>query len=162
MIDIYSFLKNNSISYERFDHPAVFTCEDAQRLCPAMPGEEIKNLFIYDKRSEHLFLVVVGANKRVDLKKLKEILGTSNLSFCSEERLKKYLGVEPGSVTILGLVHDVEHEVSVIFDEQLKGKSLQCHPLVNTATLVMNVQDIERFLAATGHTYECIDLPERA
>ncbi len=155
------FLKNNNINYERFDHPAVFTCEDAQRLCPAMPGEEIKNLFIYDKRSEHLFLVVVGANKRVDLKKLKEMLGTSNLSFCSEERLKKYLGVEPGSVTILGLVYDVEHEVSVIFDEQLNGRSLQCHPLINTSTLVIKVQDIERFLRATGHSYQYLGIPER-
>lgn len=161
MNDIYAFLRDNAISYERFDHPAVYTCEQAEQLCPAMPGRSIKNIFLYDSRSGQHFLVVVGNDKRVDLKKLKDLLGVSKLSFGSEERLKNYLGVEPGSVTILGLMNDSNHEVKVIFDQHIWGQSLQSHPLVNTATLVLAADDVEHFLQATGHSYQVIDIPAR-
>lgn len=161
MQDIYSFLQNNAINYIQFTHPAVFTCEEAERLCPAMPGQAIKNLFLYCKPSDRYFFIVVGHDKSVDLKKLKSLLNVSHLSFASPEQLKKYLGVEPGSVSILGLVNDSDHVVNVVFDVPLQGKVLQCHPLVNTATLVINFQDIERFLQLTGHSYQFLDIPGR-
>lgn len=161
MTSIYSFLNANNISYDRFDHEAVFTCEQAAELCPVMPGQSIKNLFLYDKKTEHHFLVVVSNEKRVDLKELKNQLKVPNLSFASEERLKKHLGVDPGSVTILGLINDATQAVTVILDTQLKGKALQCHPLVNTATLVISFNGIDKFIAATNHTYCFLDIPER-
>ena len=104
---------------------------------------------------------VAGNDKRIDLKKLKEQLNASKLSFGSEEHLQQYLGVEPGSVTILGLINDKNHNVKVIFDQQIWGQPLQSHPLINTATLVIQPHDIERFLQATGHSYEVIDIPGR-
>jgi Ala-tRNA(Pro) deacylase len=161
MNNIYSFLNINNIHYERFDHPGVFTCEQARELCPEMPGVSIKNLFLYDKRTEQHFLVVVSTEKRVDLKELKKILNVPNLSFASEERLQKYLGVTPGAVTILGLMNDTAHAVTVIFDTQLKNQTLQCHPLVNTATLAIPFEDIKKFLALTQHGYQFLDIPER-
>jgi len=161
MNDIYSFLNTNNINYERFDHEAVFTCEQANELCPTMPGVSIKNLFLYDKRTEQHFLVIVPTGKSVDLKELKKVLHVPNLSFTSEERLLKYLGVTPGSVTILGLMNDTAHAVTVIFDTALKGQTLQCHPLVNTATLAIPFEDIKKFLAITGHEYQFIDIPTR-
>ncbi len=161
MTTIYQFLDTHNIPYERFDHEAVFTCEQANELCPAMPGQPIKNLFLYDKRTEQHFLVVVPNDKRVDLKELKTQLKVPNLSFASEERLKKYLGVEPGSVTILGLINDTAQALTVILDTQLKDKALQCHPLVNTATLVIPFNGIEKFISATHHTYHFLDIPER-
>jgi Ala-tRNA(Pro) deacylase len=161
MNDIYSFLKTNNISYERFDHPAAFTCEQADEVCPTMPGASIKNLFLYDKRTEQHFLVVVGKEKRVDLKELKKLLDVSNLSFASEERLYKYLGVTPGSVTVLGLACDITQAVTVIFDANLENKALQCHPLINTATLVIPFEDIKKFLHVTQHEYQFLDIPTR-
>lgn len=160
MTDIYQFLTTHSIPYQKFEHPAVFTCEEADKL-PSMPGEPTKNLFLRDKNGERHFLVVVGHDKSVDLAALKEVLGVSKLSFGSPDRLKKYLGVEPGSVTLLGLVSDFEHAVEVIIDENLAGQPLQCHPLVNTATLVIPAEGVERFFKATGHVYKVLDLPAR-
>jgi len=161
MINIYELLDNNNITYERFDHPAAFTCEQAEEVCPKMPGASIKNLFLYDKRTDKHFLVVVGKEKQVDLKALKNILDVSNLSFASTERLQKYLGVEPGAVTVLGLAHDTTNAVTVIFDINLKDKTLQCHPLVNTATLAIPFEDIKKFLSITKHSYEFLDIPTR-
>ncbi|MBI2463973.1 prolyl-tRNA synthetase associated domain-containing protein [Candidatus Peregrinibacteria bacterium] len=158
---IYDFLKKYGIHYERFDHPAVFTCEESKKLCFDMPGNSTKNLFLRDKDGKRHFLVIVGHEKRVDLKKLKLLLGLSKLSFASEDRLKKYLGVEPGSVTLLGLIHDTNHSVEVIIDEKLWDKNLQCHPLVNTATLVISREGIETFFKITGHIPKKINVPEK-
>ena len=160
MPDIYTFLEENGIAYQRFDHPAVYTCEEAKRLCPKMPGSGTKNLFLRDNAGKRHFLVVVAKEKSVDLKKLKEVIGVSKLGFASEERLQKYLGLTPGSVTLLGLINDPDCAVEVIIDEQLRNKSLQCHPLVNTATLVIEPEGVKIFLDKTKHQPKIIDIPK--
>lgn len=161
MTNIYDYLKEHKIEYEKYEHPAVFTCEEAEKLCPEMPGESIKNLFLRDDKGKRHFLVVVGKDKSVDLKKLQAILGVSRLSFGSPERLEKYLGVTPGSVTLLALINDPDHSVELIIDAELDGKALQCHPLINTATLVIEPTDLRKFLASTGHEPRIIDLLSR-
>lgn len=162
MSDIYAFLERHGIRYEKFEHPAVFTCEEAERLCPPMPGAHTKNLFLRDRKGVRHFLVTVGYDKRVDLKALTKVLETDKLSFASPERLKKYLGVEPGAATLLGLLTDTERQVEVIIDEALwKADALLCHPLVNTATLVIPHAGIEQFLEATNHAAHVISVPER-
>lgn len=161
-MEIYTFLHQHGINYQHFDHPAVFTCEEAERLCPDMPGKSVKNLFLRDRDGTRHFLVIVGYEKSVNLNGLKELLGLSKLSFASPERLKKYLGVEPGSVTLLGLINDPDHAVEVILDEAVWGQTLQCHPLVNTATLAIPHEDVKKFLVASGHSYKSLDVPARA
>lgn len=160
MINIYNYLDQHRIVYKRFDHPAIFSSRE-KHVCPPMPGAGIKNLFLYDKQSNRHFLVVVGHGKTVDLKTLKKMIGVANLSFGSEERLKNHLGVTPGSVTILGLVHDTTHAVEVIIDAALQGHALQCHPLINTATLVIPFSDVLTFIKTTGHQVTFIDLPSK-
>lgn len=161
MPDIYKFLTENGITYQRFDHPAVYTCEEADRLCPKMPGTGTKNLFLRDNKGKHHFLIVVGKDKNVDLKKLKEILGVSKLGFASEERLRKYLGLTPGAVTLLGVMNDPDGAVEVVIDERVWNKPLQCHPLVNTATLVIEFEGIKNFLEKTNHQPKIVDIPGR-
>lgn len=161
MTDIYTFLDKHTISYQKFDHPAVFTCEEAERLCPVMPGVSLKNLFLRDKNGKRHFLVIVGYDKSTDLKGLKEMLGTAKLSFASPECLQEYLGVAPGSVSLLGLINDRMRAVEVIIDRKLWGQSFQCHPLVNTATLVVSHEGIKHFLEMTAHTYQIVEVPSR-
>lgn len=159
MENIYDFLKSYKIPYQRFDHPAVFTVAESDKIEIDIPGQPTKNLFLRDKGGKHNFLVVVDHHKQVDLKGLKGILGTSNLSFGSAERLKQYLGVDPGSVTLLGIVNDAENAVEVIFDEEIWGKPLQCHPLINTATLVIPFEGVKQFLEATKHSFRVMQVP---
>ncbi len=161
-MDIYAFLDQHGITYQRFDHPAVFTCEQANELRMPMPGKDTKNLFLRDKKGKRHFLVTVGHEKQVDLKALTEVLEVQQgLSFASSERLKEYLSVEPGSVTILGLVNDKNHGVEVIIDQAVWAADAVCaHPLVNTATLVIPHTGLETFLKATGHAVKVMDVPE--
>lgn len=161
MTDIYKFLSENGIAYQRFDHPAVYTCEEAERLCPQMPGCGTKNLFLRDNAGKRHFLVVVDKEKSVDLNQLKNVIGVSKLSFASEERLQQHLGLTPGSVTLLGLVNDPSCAVELIIDEQIWNQPLQCHPLVNTATLVIEADGVKKFLERTGHEPRIVNVPVR-
>lgn len=158
-MDIYDFLKQLDITYERMDHPPVYTTDQAALVRPDFPGFPTKNLFLRNKKGDRHILVVVGHEKRVDLKILSSFLD-ERLSFASPERLKSHLGVEPGSVTILGLVNDAAHAVELIVDQEVwDAPAMQCHPLVNTATVAIAKQDMIRFLEATGHKPRCIVVP---
>jgi len=162
-VDIYEFLSTHRIEFQKFDHPPVYTCEEVNRLVPDLPGAKTKNLFVRDKKGIKHFLVVVGDEKVVDLKALAKVLEVTRLSFASPERLKKYLELDPGSVSLLGIVNDSKTEVAVIIDRAIwEQDQLQCHPLINTSTLVISRTDIERILEITGHSAEIVDVPERS
>ena len=80
----------------------------------------------------------------------------------SPERLKKYLGVEPGAVTLLGLVEDRDLAVELVFDRAVwAADAIQCHPLLNTSALVLARADVERFLQCTGHEWQVVEVPTR-
>lgn len=161
-MDIYFFLEKHDISYQRFDHPAVFTCEESDALGLKLPGAETKNLFLRDKKGSRHFLVSVRHEKQVDLKALAKMLGVQNVSFASSDRLREYLDLEPGSVTLLGLVNDPEHRVEVIVDQDVwKEDAVCCHPLVNTATLAIPREGMEKFFGETGHGWTVMEVPAR-
>ncbi len=160
MVDLYKYLADHEIGYERYDHPPVFTVEDVNRLVPPLPAAKTKNLFLRDNKGQRHFLVVVGDEKRVELKTLSGLLDSSRLRFGSADRLKKRLGVDPGAVSLLAVVNDSNNAVEVIIDEKLwKSKAFQFHPLVNTSTLVISRDNLNRFLAQTGHKAQILDVP---
>jgi len=162
MDDFYQFLAENRIDYERHDHPPVYTVEEASRLVPALPAAKTKNLFLRDKKGLQHFLVVVPADKRVDLKALPRVLGSNRLSFGSADRLKKFLDVEPGAVTLFAIFNDPNNVVELIVDESLwHAEAFQFHPLVNTSTLVISRENLKRFIAKTGHEMRLVDVPSK-
>ncbi|MFM1705136.1 prolyl-tRNA synthetase associated domain-containing protein [Aeromonas salmonicida] len=157
---LYSLLDRLAIPYQRFDHPPVFTCEEASRLLPDLPAARTKNLFLRDPKSERLFLVVTPQESRVDLKALAAKLGVKRLSFGSPERLHTALGLTPGTVTLLAMVRDTEQAVELVVDEQVwQAEQVQCHPLVNTATLLIRLDDVRRLLAHLGREATVMILP---
>ncbi|MFM5679690.1 prolyl-tRNA synthetase associated domain-containing protein [Aeromonas veronii] len=157
---IYSLLDQLAIPYQRFDHPPVFTCEEASKLLPDLPAAKTKNLFLRDPKSERLFLVVSPEDHRVDLKGLATMLGVKRLSFGSPERLDAVLGLTPGSVTLLAMVRDREKAVELVVDEAIwQAEQVQCHPLVNTATLIVRLDDVRRLLAHLGREATVMRLP---
>jgi len=161
-VEIYPFLDQHSIGYERYDHPPVYTCEQAEELVPEMAAARTKNLFLRDRKGKRHFLVVVGYEKLVDLAALAVELQVDRLVLGSAQRMLRLLGVEPGSVTILGLVHDSPPQVEVVFDLPIaQASSLRCHPLRNDATLAISQSDIRRFLEVTEHSLRQLDIPAK-
>jgi Ala-tRNA(Pro) deacylase len=103
--------------------------------------------------------VILEHLRQLDIHDLEKRLRQGKLSFASDQRLKKYLGLEPGSVSPFGLINDNENHVHLFIDEKLREFDLLAfHPNVNTATLVISKPDFLRFLDHTGNTYEFIKL----
>jgi Ala-tRNA(Pro) deacylase len=159
-MDLAAFLAHHAIEAKRFEHPAVMTVAESERLVPRLPGARTKNLFLRDKKGARHFLVTVPHNLAVDLKSLGLLLGAGRLGFASSERLLKHLGVTPGCVSLLALVNDPSHAVEFVLDRRLwEADAVHAHPLVNDATMVIPHAHLERFLTATGHSARIIDVP---
>ena len=149
---VIQVLEKLGIEYTRCEHPPVFTVEQAEKHWAEIRGAHCKNLFLRNKKGNRHYLVILLASKQADLRGLNEKLGEDRLSFGSPERLRKYLGLEPGSVSPFGLINDRDKEVAVIIDEDLMRVDwVNFHPNVNTATVGIRIADFERFLAWTGH-----------
>jgi Ala-tRNA(Pro) deacylase len=159
-MNVEAFLREHGIAAARHEHPPVMTVEESLRLVPPLPGAKTKNLFLRDKKGKRHFLVTVRHDLAVDLSALESALGVRGLGFGSPERLSKYLGVTPGSVSLLALVNDKSVAVEFVMDRKLwDAPAVHAHPLRNDATLVIAHADLERFLAATGHAPRVIDMP---
>ena len=150
--ELLAFMDANGFVYQRIEHPAVFTCAEAELQRPKSPAVSTKNLFLCDKKARRFFLVVTACEKTVKLDKLSSQLGVAYLRFGSEENLMRLLSVARGAVTMMGLVNDTEHQVELWIDSEIwHSDSFLSHPLVNTATLILEKKELERFFGLTGH-----------
>ena len=160
---VYAALDALGVRYDRHEHPAVFTAEDAAKYWDPIPGVQCKNLFLRNKKGDRHYLVVVGIEKRVDLKDLVKLVGDDRLSFGSPERLMAELGLTPGSVSPFGLIHDADASVRVLIDQDLRGaERLIFHPNINTASVVVSWADLEKFLATRRNSVRIVSLLEAA
>lgn len=151
--EFLTFLNNHGFTYQRVEHPAVFTCAEAELHRPQIPATSTKNLFLCDKKARRFFLAVTSCEKQVKLDSLSSQLGVPHLRFGSEENLYRLLGVTRGAVTMMGLANDVQHQVDLWMDAEVwQADHFLSHPLVNTATLVLSKAELERFFSLTGHT----------
>lgn len=161
--EILRYLDAHHIPYRRYAHPAVFTVAEADAVTPPIPGMGSKNLLLVDPSSPRCLLLMTLGHKRVDFKGFAPLVGApKGLRFAPENLLREYLGVGLGTVTVLGLINDIQHRVELWLDRELwQAGAVHCHPLVNTATLVITPPDLERFFALTGHPPHLVDVPAR-
>src|SRR5512139_2937146 len=130
--ELLELLDSHGFAYQRIEHPAVFTCAEAELHRPAQPAVATKNLFLCDKKARRFFLAVTACKKTIKLDALAVQLGVSYLRFSSEDNLQKYLGVTRGAVTMMGLGNDTEHKVELWIDADIwQGETFLSHPLVN-------------------------------
>lgn len=156
---VYSVLERLGISWQRYEHPPVFTVEEAEEHWKPITATHCKNLFLRNQKGTTHYLVVLEHTKRADLKALASKIGDDRLSFASPERLQKYLGLTPGAVSPFGLVHDGARDVRVILDADLKNAdTVAFHPNVNTATITLSFADFQRFLEDRGNIVRYVAL----
>jgi Ala-tRNA(Pro) deacylase len=155
---LFDRLAGLGIAHGTVEHAPVFTVEQAKQHRGVLPGHHIKNLFLRNKKEE-MWLVVALEDRAIDLKQLGERMGAGRLSFGSPERLRTYLGVEPGSVTPFAVINDTDHKVRLVLDRALQeGGPVNAHPLTNTMTSAIALPDLLRFFAATGHAPRWLEL----
>jgi Ala-tRNA(Pro) deacylase len=150
--EVYDVLEMLGIPFVCYKHPPVFTVDEAVRHWGGIKGSHCKNLFIRNKKGNHHYLVIVEHLKKVDLISLAKKLGEDRLSFASEDRLQRFLGLRTGEVSPFGLIHDAQKEVRVVIDQDLKKEGpIHFHPNINTVTVGIEFSDFEKYLEWCGN-----------
>jgi Ala-tRNA(Pro) deacylase len=157
--ELYDLLERLSIRFEYHEHPPLATIEDARIHWKDYDSGLCKNIFFRNHKGNRHYLVILEHLRELDIHDLEKRLRQGKLTFASDQRLKKYMGLEPGSVSPFGLINDKEKHVLLFMDEKLTGfDRVAFHPNVNTATLVISRSDFLRFLDFMGNTFEFLKL----
>lgn len=158
MNNVNQFLLENNIDFTLHKHPAVYTCEEAEKYCSNIPGIPSKNLLLRNKKANRYFLLVLPATKKTDLKKFEKLVG-EKISFANSEALKEKLDLDPGSVSPFGLINDTTKSVEVYIDSDIyNGDIVSFHPNINTETLELSKDMFHKFLQVIDHKVNIINL----
>lgn len=160
----FGLLTSLGIAYETVEHEEVHTAQGLANRDMSLWEFPVKNIVVEDK-AKQLYLVTMHLlTPPLDLKALAKQLGADGrFSFASPETMGAALKVLPGSVTPFALVNDTERRVRPIFDERMRAsKTVSAHPLVNTMTTTIAIDDLMRLLGVNGHEPRWCALPLKA
>lgn len=156
--DILTMLKDREIPFEVYDHEPIQSVEESKQLGLPHEGAGTKNFFLRDKKKRNYFIITTKEDKQIDLKAVREMLGTSALSFASEEDLDRMLGVVTGAVGPFAALNDEAHQVKVYIDSEYREGLMDAHPNDNAATMFLKADDVIQLIQEHGNPAEYIDL----
>ncbi len=140
------------ISYKRYEHPSALTMDDCTDIGADVGAHHCKNLFLCNRQGTQYYLMLIRGDKKFKTAVVSKLIGVSRLSFCSAEQLMEKMGLLPGSVTALGLLHENARDITVVVDEDVPAFPMVCvHPCVSTASLAIKGTDLMKFLESTGN-----------
>ena len=156
----YDLLDRLGIEYRRADHEPATTMEACNAIDEALKVMMCKNLFLCNRQKTSFYLLLMPGDKKFKTKELSHQIGSARLSFAEAEDMLKYLDIEPGAVSVMGLMNDEGHQVQLLIDEDiLRDEYIGCHPCVCTSSLKLRMKDLlESFLSAVGHDYRIVRL----
>ncbi|MDY5727716.1 MAG: YbaK/EbsC family protein [Erysipelotrichaceae bacterium] len=152
---VEKLLKELQIEYTVEDTP-VMTIEQAKQYPLQHREAASKSLLLIDKKAA-VFCVTVFEDKRVDLKRLKELLGCSRLSFVNSQQALDLFGYQVG-ISPLGVINDKTNAVTVVIDEYFKDKLIMIHPNSEKATMWLKCQDLVEVISKVGNKVMYLDL----
>lgn len=156
---VYEVLKDLNINFEYIEHPPAPTIEIARQYWKGHDAQHCKNLFFRNHKGNRHYLVVLDCEQNLAIHDIEKRLRQGKLSFASEKRMQKFLGLFPGSVSPFGLIYDTANNVHVFLDIHLKkANRISFHPNQNTASLIISFTDFMRYLEHTGNSYDFIEL----
>ncbi len=156
--EILKTLDDLGVEYMLYEHEAVFTVADSQKVDAQILAHHTRNMFLRTKKKENI-LVTLSHDTPIDLKKLEDVLGFKRFSFGSPDRLMEFLGVFPGSVTPLSVINANPNDIAIVLEERMMQADLVAfHPLINTMTVTLTPKDLLKFMDSVGHTPRIVDL----
>lgn len=156
---VFDFLREQGIEYSFYEHPEAPTIEIAREYWRKDGSKHCKNLFFRNHKGNRHYLVVFDAEQSMAIHDLEHRLHQGKLSFASPQRMERYLGLQPGSVSPFGLINDEQNHVHLFLDETLlQYPALSFHPNDNRATVVISQQEFAKYLRAVGNSYEYVKL----
>jgi Ala-tRNA(Pro) deacylase len=156
---VFAKLSALGIAYEAQYHPPTPTIDDVLRHWKNADAVHCKNLFFRNHKGNQHYLVIFDCLQNLSIRDLEQRLKQGKLSFASEKRMTKYLGVQAGSVSPFGLLNDIEKHVILFIDENLRDMNrLSFHPNDNTCSVAISVDDFIRYLDHQGNVYKFLKL----
>ncbi len=157
--DIYNYLQQNNIWYEKYEHSAVYNMLEASKLHLPYPESDAKNIFVRDDKKQKYYLITIKGNKKINLKELKAKYNTRTLSFASREELQGLLSLTPGAVTPFGLLNDEKKIVYFFLDRDFFNNPglIGVHPNDNTETVFLKTCDLVEIIKKHGNVIEIIE-----
>ena len=158
---VYDLLDGLGVAYQRVDHAPAMTMEICAEIDEVLQALICKNLFLCNRQQTEFYLLMIPGEKPFKTKFLSAQIGSSRLSFAPPEAMERLLDITPGSVSVLGLMNDLENQVQLLIDEDvLRAPVFGCHPCINTSSLRLATADLTaRILPAMHHTYRTVTLP---
>lgn len=152
-IRVYDLLDSLGIPFQRTDHEPADNMDACNEIDAILDVLICKNLFLCNTQKTKFYLLMMPGDKKFKTKDLSSQINSARLSFANAEYMEQFLDITPGSVSIMGLMNDKEHNVQLLIDEDvLKGEYLGCHPCINTSSIKLKTSDVvEKFLPAVGH-----------
>ncbi len=152
-LDTYDLLDRLGIAYTRTDHAPATTMAVCNVIDAALDVRICKNLFLCNRQQTVFYLLMMPGDKPFKTKDLSAQLGVARLSFANEDFMEQFLGVAPGSVSIMALMNDTEKRVQLLIDaDVLEDEFIGCHPCQNTSSIKLKTSELlEKFLPAVAH-----------
>ncbi len=158
---VYDRLAELGVSFDYYEHPEAPTIEIAAQFYRGEGTTLCKNLFFRNHKGNKHYLVIMDSRHDMDIHAIEHILHQGKLSFASPERMMRYLGVKPGSVSLFNLFNDTNHEVILFVDESLiHAEKVSFHPNDNHASLVITKENMLKIISSLGNQYEILKLYE--
>jgi Ala-tRNA(Pro) deacylase len=98
-------------------------------------------------------MVVLPDYKQLNTNIMREIFDDSKMSFASEEKMIEKIGIRPGSVSPFALINNIEKDIKLVIDSELRDKIIGFHPLQNDNTVVLKISELEKFLKEMRSIY---------
>lgn len=153
-IRVYDLLDSLHVYYQRVDHEVTMTMDACAAVDVILNATVCKNLLLCNRQKTNFYLLLMPGDKVFKTKELSAQLGVSRLSFADPEHMLEYLDITPGSLSILGLMNDHNHNVQLLIDEEvLKGEFIGVHPCINTSSLRLKTADLmQTIIPAMEHS----------
>lgn len=114
----------------------------------------IKTLLLV-KHQKQFFMVLLPADKKLDIKAFAKQTDRGHLSFASADDINRLLHAYSGAVSPLGLLSDENKEITLFIDKGLIQKhKVAMHPCENNCILKINFQDfLNVYIPSLGIPY---------
>lgn len=163
------YLQEHHICYTCYNHPEGKTIGEAKRWWHNDGSVHCKNIFMRNHKGNQHYLICFDCDHDLAIHDLEQKLKASlqaagrpapgKLSFASPERMLRFLGLEPGSVSPFGLINDTGHHVILFLDKNLQNAaSLSFHPNDCRGTVVISQTEFRKYLETVGNRVEWLEL----
>lgn len=133
---VENYLQGSGADFEEIVHKTVYTAYDAAQTLKKELKEVAKNLLVQADKT--FALVIVPADKKIDLNKLKKALGVKKVSIPKENVMLRVFKIKPGVITSFGKLHKVE---TLVDKAMLKTKKVVFSTGSATNSVLMKVKD---------------------